>query len=98
MNSARMTIPTSDDFRKELHAQIQRAIRQGRPHVEINAGELHRAVGGYPGESHRMPMCCQAMRDELQNGDATVVFETTSGNGAALTIRYKLPRPGTLSA
>jgi hypothetical protein len=90
--------PTSEDFRTELNAQIQRATRQGRPHVEINAGELHRVVGGYPGESHRMPMCCQAMRDELRNGDATVVFETHSGNGAALTIRYDLPRPGTLRA
>lgn len=93
-----MTTLTSEDFRTELNAQILRATRQGRPSVEINAGELHRAVGGYPGESHRMPMCCQAMRDELRNGNATVVFETDSGAAPALTIRYNLPRPGALRA
>jgi hypothetical protein len=36
------------DFRAELEAQIDRAQKQGRPHAEINAGELHRVVGGYP--------------------------------------------------
>jgi hypothetical protein len=93
-----LSAPTSEDFRNELNAQIRRATRQGRPHIEINAGELHRVVGGYPGESHRMPMCCQAMRDELRNGDAEVVFETESGQAPALTIRYKLPRPGAARA
>ena len=96
--SKALTTPTSEDFRNELNAQIRRATRQGRHHVEINAGELHRVVGGYPGESHRMPMCCQAMRDELRNGDATVIFETDSGHAPALTMRYNLPRPGTLRA
>ena len=37
---------------------------RGAGHVEINSGELHRAVGGYPGADHRMPMCCDAMYEE----------------------------------
>jgi hypothetical protein len=48
-------MPSADDFRRELTAQIERAAKQGRPHIEINAGELHLVVGGYPpkaGESH----------------------------------------------
>jgi hypothetical protein len=88
-------MPTTNEFRAELQAQISRAHRQGRPHVEINAGELHRTVGGYPpqgGGSHAMPSCCAAMRDELARGRADIIHETQSGQAAALTIRYYLPR------
>jgi hypothetical protein len=54
-----MTMPTTDEFRAELHAQIERTSRQGRPHVEINAGELHRKLGGYPPKAgpHSMRLC-----------------------------------------
>ena len=89
-------MPSTDDFRTELVAQLERATKQGRPHVEINAGELHRAVGGYPpkaGEPHHaMPTCCNVMRQELSRGKAEVIHETDSGQAAALTIRYYLPR------
>jgi hypothetical protein len=88
-------MPTTEDFRAELAAQISRASKQGRPHVEINAGELHGVVGGYPpkdGASHSMPSCCNVMRDELNRGNAEVVHETDSGQAPALTIRYHLPR------
>jgi len=88
------TIPNSDELVGARNSW------QGAP-VKLDPtqmGELHRVVGGYPGESHRMPMCCQAMRDELRNGDATVIFETDSGHAPALTMRYNLPRPGTLRA
>jgi 5-methylcytosine-specific restriction protein A len=85
----------TEEFKTEIKAQIQRAIRQHRPHLEINAGELHRAVGGYPtknGEHHNMPSCCAVMREELKRGNAEIVFETASGNAAAFTVRYNLPR------
>jgi 5-methylcytosine-specific restriction protein A len=88
-------MPTRDDFRSELQAQIGRAQNQGRPHVEINAGELHRAVGGYPskgGRSHAMPVCCAAMREEMERVKAEIVYKPACGKGAALTIRYHLPR------
>ncbi len=83
-------MPSADDFRAELRAQIDRARRQGRPHVEINAGELHRIVGSYPGD-HRMPVCCEVLRSEQKEGDE-LVYSPADGNGASLTIRYKLPR------
>lgn len=88
-------MPSADEFRAELTAQISRATKQGRPHVEVNAGELHRLVGGYPpqvGENHSLPTCCKVMRQELARGNADVVFETNSRQSAALTIRYLLPR------
>jgi 5-methylcytosine-specific restriction protein A len=85
----------AETFRSELQRQISRATTQGRTHVEINAGELHRIVGGYPpkqGETHRMPICCNVMRQELKRGKAEVIFETDSGTAPALTVRYYLPR------
>jgi 5-methylcytosine-specific restriction protein A len=85
----------ADGFRKELRGQILRATQQGRLHVEINAGELHRAIGGYPtkdGTPHAMPTCCDAMRSEFRDGYDSIVHEPPKGRGAALTIRYQLPR------
>lgn len=88
-------MPSAEDFRKELREQIARAQRHGRPHVEVNAGELHRVVGGYPpaaGSNHAMPSCCKVMWDEANAGKAEVVFETPSGQAAALTIRYHIAK------
>jgi 5-methylcytosine-specific restriction protein A len=83
-------------FRTEMSAQINRAEKQGRPHIEVNAGELHRTVGGYPAEagaSHALPVCCHVMHAEYARGAAEIVHSPPSGAGAALTIRYRLPRP-----
>jgi hypothetical protein len=88
-------MPATEDFRTELMAQIARASNQGRPHVEINAGELHRTLGGYPpktGSSHSMPMCCDVMRDAFDPARDDIIYETESGRAPALTIRYILPR------
>jgi hypothetical protein len=82
---------TIDDFRSELRAQIRRAEARGAPHVEVNAGELHRQMGGYPGPKHRMPVCCEAMYGEKRDGDE-IISAPAKGKGAKLTIRYKLPR------
>ena len=37
----------AEDSREELQAQIHRAQKQGRRHIEVNFGELHRTLGGY---------------------------------------------------
>ena len=39
-----------DDFQRELRAQLARAQDRRELYVDINAGELHRRVGGYPGD------------------------------------------------
>ena len=87
--------PTKDEFRAELRAQINRARQQGRPHAEINSGELHRTLGGYPpkvGEpAAAMPSCAEAMWEEYRRGNADIVHQPNSGKGASLTIRYKFP-------
>jgi len=84
-------MPKADDFQTELEKQIERARKQGRPHAEINAGELHRVVGSYPdSNAHRMPLCCEVMRARMGPADQ-VVHEPPEGKGAALTIRYVFP-------
>lgn len=82
------------DFVDEIEAQLRRAQRQGRAHHEINAGELHRTLGGYPSSdsSHRMPICCSAIRKLVDRQRDAIVFAPPSGDGAAFTVRFGLPR------
>ena len=84
-------MPTKDDFREELRARLRRATARGAKEIVINAGELHRALGGYPGQGHQMPSCCDAMH-EAQRGTDEELASPPSGRGASLTIRYGLPR------
>lgn len=79
----------------QLEAQLLEVFRRGQArglrHVVVRDGDLHRAIGSYPGVDHRMSICCGAMRGELQEGD-TIISEPPKGEGATLTIRYRLPR------
>jgi hypothetical protein len=80
---------STDHFRQGLLAQMRRASLNGRIDVLINSGELYRSLGGYPGPSHGMPSCCDAMQDEIKPGDVLLLERT---NGAGMTVRYLLPR------
>jgi hypothetical protein len=87
-------MPTADDFRNELYRLMLEAMKAGQAFAEINAGELHRRVGDYPGRDHRMPVCCEVMRGALALDAGDVILEQPpSGQGASLTVRYVLPRP-----
>jgi 5-methylcytosine-specific restriction protein A len=87
-------MPTADDFRMEMYRMMNEAIHEGRETAEINAGELHRRVGDYPGRNHRMPVCCEVMRGAFAPDAGDLILEEPpSGQGASLTIRYVLPRP-----
>jgi hypothetical protein len=79
---------TAAECESEIRAMISRAIQQKRPHVEINAGELRRPLGGYPGHSHSMPSCCAAMRAKLEEFGGEIIHRTDSGDGASFTVRY----------
>jgi hypothetical protein len=83
-------MPKATDFRAELTRLLKAAELDGRRHIDISAGELHRAVGGYPQPEPRIPMCCSAMRQVQKVGDA-VVSERAS-DGPKFTVRYQLPR------
>lgn len=87
-------LPTKSEFLSEIKAWLNRAHGNGKSSLEINAGDLHRTLGGYPplnGESHQMSSCCDAMRETMKTDDE-IVDSPPKGRGASLTIRYKLPR------
>lgn len=81
----------ADDFVKALESLLEQGQACGFVAVEVNAGNLHRRLGGYPGYDHRMPVCCDVMRQAMLTGDV-VVTESTRDGAASLTIRYRLPR------
>jgi hypothetical protein len=77
---------STDHFRQELLAQLDRAATGGRIDVLINSGELCRAV---PKGSAWSNACCDAMQDEFRPGD-TMLLDRSSGAG--MSVRYLLPR------
>ena len=87
------TPPSANDFRVKLRACFEQAEQAGESTLEVNAGQLHREVGGYPTRSgnHRMRTCCLVMMSEKVERDRIRAMPP-SGWGASLTIRYRLPR------
>lgn len=78
-------------FAEEIARRFIEAEKLGADSIKVNAGEVHQAVGGYPGKNHSMPTCCDAMYREQRDGDQ-VVSAPFKGKGATLTIEYMLPR------
>lgn len=83
--------PDAAAFEKGIRLIWKNGKASGLTFVEIESGDLHRRLGGYPGPGHRMPDCCQVMR-RLMTGRDSVLKEPPSGKGATLLIRYALPR------
>jgi len=84
-------IPTAEVFADQLNTLFQNATNQGINSIDITSGDLHREVGGYPGQNHRMPTCCYVMKENMKLGD-TILSQPEKGKGATLVIRYILPR------
>ena len=81
----------AQDFRSELVRRLDRARQFGVSHLDVNAGELHRYVGGYPARVHAMPLCAAVMMVERRPGDE-ILTSSAPGREENLTIRYRLPR------
>jgi hypothetical protein len=80
---------SADHFRRGLLGQMARAAKGGQIDVLINCGELYRSLGGYPGSTHGMSFCCEAMQAEMKPGDTLLVERV---HGAGMTVRYLLQR------
>ena len=80
---------SANHFRRGLLGQMSRAAKSGQIDVLINCGELYRSLGGYPGSTHGMSFCCDAMQAEMKPGDTLLVERV---HGAGMTVRYLLPR------
>ena len=88
-NERKNNLPQRGDFIRVLQQIILE--NAGNEFVDVNAGELHRRVGGYPGYNNRMPICCKVMHNARIGADE-IIASPPSGQGAILTIRYYLPR------
>jgi hypothetical protein len=84
-------MPKAEDFRRILTKYFQESEDAKQDSIILESGQVHRRVGGYPGGSHRMPVCCGVMRKLMQDGDK-LLYAPPSGNGASLKIRYNIPR------
>lgn len=78
-------------FRATLIELLRNAQHAGLTSLQVRSGDLHRAVGDYPGPNHRMPVCCSAMRGVMTAGDR-IVQQPPKGNGANFVVEYLLPR------
>lgn len=74
------------------------AIR--RAALEVNSGDVHRSLGGYPGADHRMPLCCEVMYAEQRADDETIDYTTSvvrscgcSSGPPGLKLNLSLPGP-----
>ena len=81
------SMPNAADFREEFAKLREQANREGHRFFEVTGGQLHRLAGGYPGRSHRMPVCCGVMLSEMRPGDE-LLEAPPSLHGASLKIRY----------
>lgn len=86
-----MRLPDSYDFKIELYKIFKDSQEGENPYLDVNAGDLHRKMGGDPGKNHRMPLCCDVMKKNMKTGDK-ILEQPPKGKGASLTIRYRLPR------
>ena len=84
-------MPNSFDFESALNCLFKKEEEAGKSFIDVNAGNLHRKVGGYPGRNHRMPSCNEVMKKNMRPGDQ-ILAQPPKGKGASFTIRYKLPR------
>jgi hypothetical protein len=84
-------MPSTDDFQAELDSIFSFAEEKRLTAIIIKSGDLHRLVGDYPGSDHRMPLCCNVMRENMMGGDE-VLSEPPRGAGATLVIQYRFPR------
>ena len=87
-----MTLLNADAFRSALRQRFRCAEGRGDESVEVEAGDLHRDLGGYPDPKlHRMPVCCDVMLSAMGAGDH-ILNQPPKRKGASLRIRYALPR------
>jgi hypothetical protein len=80
-------VPSADRFLAAIRDIIDSAGRQGLETVQVRAGDFHRELGGYPSASHRMPVCCAAMRKAMGPRDR-IVQQPPKGDGANLIVEY----------
>lgn len=83
--------PSTEDFKKIITIVLRTTQAYNPDEVLriLSAKEIHSFIGGYPGANHRIPNCCNAMRQLMIDGDEII---ESPQDGANFMIKYKLPR------
>lgn len=84
-------MPSTENFRAELASRLRQGAQRRVDQIAVNAGDLYRDLGYYPGPKHATPSCCAVMEQARKVGD-TILAGLPSGKGVSLTVRFKLPR------
>lgn len=71
-------------FEQYISGKIKSMTKE---YIDLNSGDIHRQVGGYPGKNHHMPTCCDTMYQTMKGSDE-VISSPPRGKGASLTVRY----------
>ncbi len=83
-------IPNPMKIQDQLDLLLLDAESKGKPYIDVSCGELFRLLGGKPGPSLGMGMCCSVMKKQMKKGDK--VMQGFFGKSTNLTVRYSLPR------
>ena len=91
LKTQNVVIPNMNDFIAAIKKRLKAAEKLGWSSLIIRSGPLHKELGAV----HRMPMCCNAMRQLMQIGDR-IIERPAKGDGARVTIEYRMPRTSVL--
>lgn len=90
-DNGNMTTPDLEEFRAALLRRFERAEKNRETYRDVQAGDLHREVGGRSDADHRISICCEAMRQAMRGNDRVLAMPANR-DGANLIVRYILPR------
>ena len=80
---------STDQFRKEIQSQLERAAARGANSLIIDAKALYHTQCKGPVVKSWMVFCCNAMRAEMREVD-NLIFDY--GSDTLLTVKYEIPR------
>jgi hypothetical protein len=83
--------PNREAIQRALDEIFRQAEKQRKISVRVSSIDLHLRVGGYPRVNHRLNLCCQVMRDNL-NGGGKIIGQTLDPDSGWLEIVYDIPR------
>ncbi len=83
-------LPNEENFRELIQIIIEENKTLNNEYVDVKSGSIHRLLGSYPGNNHRMKTCCDVMYKIAEEFKHNVISSPQKGFGASLVIRYFL--------
>jgi hypothetical protein len=71
-------MPAADEFRDELYRAMHEGFSRGSEYIEMETGDLHRCLGGYPGPDHRSDLA-EYRRRSMRSAAGQGVIQSGGG-------------------